>query len=88
MSSSLTAVAVTGLFALAVAAAAQDDNRPARDWPIHDLDRPAPRMVDPGGPGKAPSDAIVLFDGKDLPKWKSARAAPRPGRSRTATSRS
>ena len=77
MSSSLTAVAVTGLFALAVAAAAQD-NRPARDWPIHDLDRPAPRVVDPGGPGKAPSDAVVLFDGKDLSKWKSAKSGPAP----------
>ena len=78
MSSSLTAVAVAGLFALAVAAAAQDDNRPARDWPIHDLDRPAPRMVDPGGPGKAPSDALVLFDGKDLARWKSVKGGAAP----------
>ena len=28
-----------------------------------------PKVVDPGGPGKAPSDAIVLFDGKDLSQW-------------------
>ncbi len=32
-------------------------------------DPPQPPVVDPGGPGKAPSDAIVLFDGKDLSQW-------------------
>lgn len=46
---------------------------------------PAPRVVTPGGsapdtkPGKAPSDAIVLFDGKDLSKWSSVKdGAPAP----------
>jgi hypothetical protein len=75
MTSSLTAVAVAGLFALAVAAAAQDSRDP-KDWTIHDLNRPQPRSVDPGGPGKAPSDAVVLFDGKDLSKWKAAKGGP------------
>ena len=32
-------------------------------------DGPQPRVVDPGGPGKAPSDAVVLFDGTDLSHW-------------------
>jgi hypothetical protein len=77
MSSSLTAVAVAGLFALAVAAAAQDSRDP-KDWAIHDLNRPQPRVVDPGGPGRAPSDAVVLFDGKDLSKWKSAKGGAAP----------
>jgi hypothetical protein len=46
-------------------------------WPIHDRTRPQPRVVTPGTgstqeqPGKAPSDAILLFDGKDLSKWES-----------------
>ncbi|QDU64572.1 hypothetical protein Pan216_54620 [Planctomycetes bacterium Pan216] len=31
---------------------------------------PEPTMVEPGSATKAPSDAIVLFDGKDLSKWK------------------
>src|SRR5205807_10150513 len=31
---------------------------------------PEPAVVDPGPPGGAPSDAMVLFDGKDLSKWK------------------
>lgn len=30
-----------------------------------------PKIVDPGGPGKAPSDAIVLFDGTDMSKWNN-----------------
>jgi hypothetical protein len=47
--------------------------------PQHDLNRPQPRVVTPvaGVPaatsGLAPSDAIVLFDGKDLSTWKSQK---------------
>ncbi len=33
-------------------------------------------MVDPGGPEKAPSDAVVLFDGKDLASWMMADGRP------------
>jgi hypothetical protein len=46
-------------------------------WRIHDPDRPVPPVIDPGtastqeSPGRAPSDAVVLFDGKDLSKWAS-----------------
>ena len=29
----------------------------------------APRVIDPGSSTKAPSDAIVLFDGKNLDEW-------------------
>jgi hypothetical protein len=29
-----------------------------------------PRVIDPGLPGGPPSDALVLFDGKDLSKWR------------------
>jgi Domain of Unknown Function (DUF1080) len=44
-------------------------------WKIHDPARPLPTVIDPGtssaqdSPGRAPSDAVVLFDGKDLSKW-------------------
>jgi hypothetical protein len=43
---------------------------------VHDPDRPVPKPVVPGRPstqdqvGSAPSDAIVLFDGKDLSQWE------------------
>lgn len=45
---------------------------------VHDLDRPVPKYVAPGGaphddrPGTAPSDALVLFDGGDLAGWKES----------------
>lgn len=38
-------------------------------WKIHDLQRPRPPIVDAGNPGDVPSDAIRLFDGKDLSNW-------------------
>src|SRR5436305_5795807 len=34
-----------------------------------------PPVIDPGPPGGVPSDAIVLFDGKDLSKWRKANGA-------------
>jgi len=45
---------------------------PGLPWHVHDSDRPHPPVVTPASkPGGAPSDAIVLFDGKDLSKWQS-----------------
>jgi hypothetical protein len=40
-------------------------------WRVHDPDRPQPPVVTPAGPVTIPppSDAIVLFDGKDLSAW-------------------
>ncbi len=50
----------------------------ANRYHVHDPDRPVPKRVTPGLPptrpeaGSAPSDAIVLFAGEDLSKWKPA----------------
>lgn len=50
--------------------------QPWSGWHTHDSDRPAPPRVTPGWPGTAdkpgtaPSDATVLFDGKDLSQWQ------------------
>jgi hypothetical protein len=46
---------------------------PDTRWRIHDADRPQPAVVTPGETVSIPppSDAIVLFDGKDLSKWVS-----------------
>jgi hypothetical protein len=50
---------------------------PGQKWKVHDIDRPRPRMVTPGAnPGDAPSDAIVLFNGKDLAAWSERGKGP------------
>ncbi|MBI1786579.1 MAG: DUF1080 domain-containing protein [Acidobacteria bacterium] len=35
-----------------------------------------PRVVDPGGAARAPSDAVVLFDGKDMSHWTTTDGRP------------
>jgi hypothetical protein len=48
---------------------------PGTRWRVHDGTRPQPRVIDPGtastpeSPGRPPSDAISLFDGRDAGKW-------------------
>ena len=44
---------------------------PGGKWHVHDPDRPQPPVVRPGATAAAaPSDAIVLFDGKSLDAWR------------------
>jgi hypothetical protein len=48
-------------------------------WLAHDMERPRPAVVTPGKqnlPALAPSDAVVLFDGTDLSKWRDAEGGP------------
>ena len=45
---------------------------PGQKWRVHDIDRPRAQKITPGEPLLAeapPSDAIVLFNGKDLSQW-------------------
>ena len=37
------------------------------------IEWPEPKVIDPGPVGGPPSDAIVLFDGKDLSQWQSGK---------------
>ena len=59
------------VFALIPVSAAAADQQ----WAQQDRNRPAPSVVTPGAPVStpAPSDAIVLFDGKDLSKWRGKK---------------
>lgn len=51
-------------------------------WKIHDSNRPLPPIVDPGTsstqdkPGNPPSDAVQLFNGKDLSQWVDKDGKP------------
>jgi hypothetical protein len=70
---------VSGLMAVAmVRTASQSEAQKAslQKWAVHDETRPLPPVVDPGAPGPpapTPSDAVVLFDGKDLSPWEDAK---------------
>lgn len=47
---------------------------PGSKWKVHDIDRPAPPVIQAGAKlGDAPSDAIVLFNGKDTSQLYSRR---------------
>jgi hypothetical protein len=68
------------LFAFAACSFAQTQVDPK--WQIHDPNRPVPTVINPGtsstqdAPGRPPSDAVVLFDGKDLSKWAHKDGSP------------
>jgi len=45
-------------------------------YSVHDKTRPHPPVVTPASQfGQPPSDAIVLFNGKDLSQWRSDRGS-------------
>src|SRR5215467_4665663 len=72
------------MFALAILGArvafAQTEIDPK--YPIHDRARPQPPIVDSGSessqatPRRPPSDAVALFDGKDLSLWRQKDGSP------------
>jgi Domain of Unknown Function (DUF1080) len=76
MRSILTALALA--LGMAQLCMAQVDPR----WKPNDTDRPIPPVIEAGtastqdAPGRAPSDAVVLFDGKDLFQWATEDGQP------------
>ncbi len=78
---SLSTIGAVGVLSLAVSAQAPNASRAAelQKWGVHDTTRPMPPEVDPGPagpPAPVPADAIVLFNGKDMSGWMTAKGAP------------
>lgn len=61
----------------AAPAFAQASDDPSRDPKTTEVWKPVPAIV-ATPPGRAPSDAIVLFDGKDLSAWESEQGGRVP----------
>jgi hypothetical protein len=55
---------------------AAQSQQPQADPKLTEVWEPVPRIVTPGAGTGAPSDAIVLFNGKDLSEWQHADGSP------------
>lgn len=70
------------LFGILIVSSAILGAAPDPNWLGHDRDRPQPTVVTPGAPstqeqaGLPPSDATVLFDGKDISPWVAMDGSP------------
>ncbi len=68
-------IIVIGIVSLGCSLLAQSTNI----WKSHDLQRPSPTVVLPSSqllPVAPPSDAVILFTGKDFSKWRSLDGSP------------
>jgi hypothetical protein len=80
MSRGRTYTVLTAAFAAGLAGSV--GGQPAKEWAIHDMNRPVPPVVEPGAsstnaqPGKPPSDAIPLFEGTGLDRWQGVKGGP------------
>jgi Domain of Unknown Function (DUF1080) len=64
---------VLGAFTVPVLAQTTD----TRDPSVTEIWEPKPKKITPGVvPGEPPSDALILFDGKDLSQWTTTDGAP------------
>jgi len=71
MNRTITLLLVCGLLTLSAMA------RSSKKWEMHDPNRPLPSVVVPGDDyAKPPSDAVVLFDGKDLSHFEREEGGP------------
>jgi len=58
---------ILGVLVMVVAVYAQKE---LKTYAVHDENRPRPSVITPADePGKPPSDAILLFDGKNTSEW-------------------
>ena len=73
---------LAGVLFLACVSASEAQTQVDPRYQIHEPNRPTPPIIDPGtastqeSPGRPPSDAVVLFDGRDLSKWQHKDGTP------------
>jgi len=78
----ISCAALAGLGAWVGAQTLTPSQQFVQKWEIHDRNRPHPPIITPGTSGtqekagNPPSDAIVLFNGKDLSNWESVEGGP------------
>ncbi len=83
--SSITIIC-TGSYSMAAQGYTDTPLIPGQKWHVHDSTRPQPAVIEPGTfssqeqAGKPPSDAIILFDGKDLSKWYGNETITKDGK--------
>lgn len=64
-------------FVSSVALMDDAQTQPNNYWKIHDMGRPRPPIISGAKqPGQPPSDALILFNGKDLSVWQSEDGGP------------
>lgn len=74
-------VLMTGIVISCVGLWAQSDGG-QKEWAPNDRSRPVPVVITPGTSssqdkaGDPPSDAVVLFNGKDLSNWEALKGGP------------
>lgn len=69
----------TGAWVLLCAAGSLGAPASSRGWKVHDMQRPRPPVVTPPPqnlPLPAPSDAVVLFDGRNLSEFRAESGGP------------
>ncbi|MDP4264259.1 MAG: DUF1080 domain-containing protein [Bacteroidota bacterium] len=73
MNNKITAILLAGIINTAPVFSQQGDPKATEVW------SPVPKIVTPGATSSdAPSDAIILFDGKNLDEWVSVKDANTP----------
>jgi len=79
MGGAVVALLAVGFLLGVVAQAGYEDTPflPGLKWRVHDAKRPQPPVLVPGKTfSDPPSDAVILFNGKDLSKWRSVFGGP------------
>ena len=76
MKTFLKAISILGIGLAAAVAPAPANAQNSQDPKATEVWDPVPRIVTPGRGTLPPSDAIVLFSGKDLSEWQRTDGAP------------